>query len=77
MTPKPKPCACLIPKDRDELVRRIISAESRARVAEAKVRALIDDVDGVTALAVRVVELEDIVARQNEKIVALQHRRTA
>ncbi len=71
----PKPCQCRHPREREELVERVIRAERAARIAEVKVRALMADVDGVTALAVRVVELEDIVARQNEKIVALQHRR--
>lgn len=52
--------------ERAELVERLIAAERRARVAEEKARALAQGEDAVTVLAARVVELEDIIARQNE-----------
>lgn len=58
-------------RDKDErrrLVEQLCAAERRARVAEMKVRALQSEVDGVTELAARVVELEDIVERLNRKI---------
>lgn len=63
-------------EERAELVARLVLAERRARVAESKVRGLLGDRDHVSALAARVVELEDIVSRLNEKL-ARAHRRPA
>lgn len=56
------------PGERAELVAQLVLANRRARVAEAKVRELMSADDRCTALATRVVELEDIVSRLNEKL---------
>jgi hypothetical protein len=66
------------PSERAELVNRVVSAEKRARIAEAKANAALSDHprDEITHLAVRVIELEDTVARQNRTIAQLNERLT-
>ena len=54
--------------ERATLVERVIAAERRARIAEEKCRALMGDEDRLTVMAARIVELEDIIQRQNAKI---------
>lgn len=66
------------PSERAELVAAVISAEKRARIAEAKANAALSDHprDEITHLTVRVIELEDTVARQNRTIAQLNERLT-
>lgn len=65
------------PKERTELVERLINAERGRDVAEAKVRVLEDPLGpdhGLTVLALRCVELEATVAKLNATIVTLNDR---
>ena len=67
------------PGERAELVERVIKAEKLVRIAQSQARAAIPDEarDEITRLAVRVVELEDIVARLNAKLAERNQRRKA
>lgn len=62
------------PTERGELVERLIRAERAARVAEMRCRALQEADDFTTLLATRIVELEDIVSRQNATIERLNRK---
>ena len=67
------------PGERAELVERVVKAEKLVRIAQSQARAAIPDEarDEITRLAVRVVELEDIVARLNAKLAERNQRRKA
>lgn len=64
------------PTERAELVERVVSAEKRARIAEAKANAALSPSpqDEITHLAVRVIELEDMLARANRTIATLNEK---
>lgn len=62
------------PGEREELVERLIRAERAARVAEMRYRAVTETDDFATLLAARIVELEDIVSRQNATIERLNRK---
>ena len=64
------------PGERRELVERVIAAEKATRIAEAKCRVLMaqEPRDEITRLAVRLVELEDDLARANARIAELNTR---
>jgi len=65
------------PGERRDLVERLVKAEKRARIAEGQARVLMAEVpkDEITVLLVRITELEDMVERQNRRIIELQSRR--
>ena len=65
------------PKERLELVERLISAERDRNIAEAKVRVLEDPLGpdhGLTVLAARCTDLEATVEKLNATIVTLNDR---
>lgn len=62
-------------EERAELVAQLVLANRRARIAEAKVRDLVSVDDRCTALATRVIELEDIVATLNRRVMAGNQKR--
>ena len=63
--------------ERATLVERVIAAERRARIAEEKSRALMGDEDRLTVMAARIIELEDIIQRQNAKIADLNRKKAS
>lgn len=70
-------CGTQWPTERLELVERLIRSEHARAIAERKVRALErpnDPDHGLTALAVRVEELEQIIERQNQTIAARRRK---
>lgn len=70
---RPKDCGLCgrqWPAERFDLVERVISAEKRAAVAERALREQMEHPEDrglVLALQARIVELEEIVAKQNAK----------